>query len=259
MRSGSSALVLASAPYTELRPIAPEACRELKPGDALFWDIGRTVDPERHLEVLHRRAYGSALFAILPPADQLPRVLWALREVPSLYPTGMLPQVDVDAVTATELLRTPPFDYVGSFLHYIHRRGIVGDPQRRIRQVVAASTVARTVSRLSHRLHISRRTLGREFKAWGLPAPSHWLQFARIFRSCLRIQSDRCTVARAAAAEGYPDAFTLSNQMKRLLDIRPSELKVRFGWEWVIEAWLTTELRKKAFDLDRYPALDRDE
>jgi hypothetical protein len=44
-----------------------------------------------------------------------------------------------------------------------------------------------------------------------------------------------------ARAMRYPDGFTLSNQMERLLAVRPSFARERLGWEWVVEAWLLRE------------------
>jgi hypothetical protein len=33
----------------------------------------------------------------------------------------------------------------------------------------------------------------------------------------------------------------MSNQMKRLIGHRPSEVRELLGWEWLVEAWLKQE------------------
>jgi AraC-like DNA-binding protein len=55
------------------------------------------------------------------------------------------------------------------------------------------------------------------------------------------MHNDEAAVFRIAARFGYPDGFTMSNQMKRLVGHRPSEVRQLLGWEWIVEAWLKRE------------------
>ena len=47
--------------------------------------------------------------------------------------------------------------------------------------------------------------------------------------------------SRNLAKSGYPDGFTLSNQMKRLIGCRPTEVRTCLGREWILDAWLRRE------------------
>jgi hypothetical protein len=53
--------------------------------------------------------------------------------------------------------------------------------------------------------------------------------------------SPHLSLHQVARSLGYPDGFTLSNQMSRLVGLRPSIARERLGWEWVVEAWLARE------------------
>jgi AraC-like DNA-binding protein len=67
------------------------------------------------------------------------------------------------------------------------------------------------------------------------------LHFARLFHAALQLQVEETAVFRIASRFGYADGFTMSNQMKRLIGYRPSQVRELLGWEWLIEAWLKKE------------------
>ena len=75
----------------------------------------------------------------------------------------------------------------------------------------------------------------------GLPVPSHWLQLSRMLRLAFRLQNSDATVFSIAYESGYPDGFSVSNQMHRLIGYRPSQVREFLGWEWILEAWLRKE------------------
>lgn len=128
-------------------------------------------------------------------------------------------------------------------MDYITWRGVDVDQETRrlIRKTVELSSELKTVSALARSLYMSRRALGRRFLKRGLPVPSHWLHFSRILRASLELQNTDRNLFQVACSFGYPDGFSLSNQMKRLADIRPSETRKCLGWEWIVEAWLRRE------------------
>jgi len=64
---------------------------------------------------------------------------------------------------------------------------------------------------------------------------------ARLLRVAAKLQNTEATVASIAIDHGYPDGFSVSNQMERLIGHRPSEIRERLGWEWILEAWLKRE------------------
>jgi hypothetical protein len=78
--------------------------------------------------------------------------------------------------------------------------------------------------------------------------PSHWLQFARLLYVATKLQADESTpVFRIATQFRYPDGFTMSNQMKRLVGCRPSDVRDCLGYEWFIEEWLKQERNRTSF------------
>ena len=100
-----------------------------------------------------------------------------------------------------------------------------------------------SVEQLSQTLFQSRRTLGRFFKDRNLPVPSHWLQFARLLHVSVQLQNTTTSIGRVAGRFGFPDGFTMSNSMKRLIGYRPSFVREHLGWEWLLAAWLRSEGR----------------
>jgi AraC-like DNA-binding protein len=148
-----------------------------------------------------------------------------------------------------ELLRAEPEDLSAEVLDFLaHRRMVVDRETRRIvARTIELSSTVRSLSELCRQLYVSRRALGRRFSDRRLPPPSHWLQFSRALRVCLRLQASQLPVAQVARMFGYPDAFTLSNQLVRLIGVRPSDVRDCLGWEWVLEAWVEEERRAGNF------------
>src|SRR5690606_23081172 len=126
---------------------------------------------------------------------------------------------------------------------YLTRHGLIDDPavESFVQRVCELAPEIQSVSQLAKRLYTSRRTLGRQFAGADLPVPSHWLGFARVLHVALHLQREPQAIVRIAMNMGYPDGFTLSNQMKRLIGMRPTELRGYVGWEWIVEAWLERE------------------
>jgi transcriptional regulator GlxA family with amidase domain len=142
------------------------------------------------------------------------------------------------------LLLGEPRSLAAEFIDYLMWRGMALDPETRriISRFVELSAQVRTLSGAARGVYLSRRALGRRFRDRGLPVPSHWLQLCRILRATMKLQSSpRSSLHEVARSLGYPDGFTLSNQMNRLVGFRPSTARERLGWEWVVEAWLDRE------------------
>jgi AraC-like DNA-binding protein len=147
------------------------------------------------------------------------------------------------------LLRRQPDDLAAEVMEYLVWRGIILDHETRhiVRRTVELSDDLRTVSALSRSLYLSRRALGRRFLDRGIPVPSHWLHFGRILRACVLLQSQKSSLFDVACDLGYPDGFALSNQMSRLMGVRPSVAKEYLGWEWLVESWLRREASTGGF------------
>jgi len=212
------------------------------PGSALIW----RMDPQGALEtveLIERRPGGLALIVILPAASDIrndPRLVQAVQRC---RPHGILPDVQTSPEDLAQVLRSPPSDLAADVADYLTWRGMLHDRDTRhlVRSVVDASGEVKSITALSRRLYISRRALGRRFMNNGLPVPSHWLQIGRILRVAIQLQNSGASVFAIASEAGYPDGFSLSNQMQRLIGVRPSFVREYLGWEWLLESWLRHE------------------
>ncbi|MGH7501293.1 MAG: helix-turn-helix domain-containing protein [Longimicrobiales bacterium] len=97
-----------------------------------------------------------------------------------------------------------------------------------LRLVRAHPARYRRVTRLSAKLGISRRTLHRAFRAVRGETTDHAIARVRLLHA-LELVAAGLLVRDAARIAGYPDPFTMSNQCKRLLGIRPTAAR-RPGW-----------------------------
>ena len=250
MPKGSPTISLFAPPYSELTPLEGPTVKPAQlrahcqaPGSALIW---RLVGPpsESELRVVACRPGGASLIAVLPDPTRLQRIEAIKQSVALVRPHGVLPSHLGPALPALrQVLRRPPDDLASDFTDYLRWRGIMldGETRRVVRQIVDLSEQLRSISAVARSLFLSRRALGRRFMRHGLPVPSHWLQLARILRVAIRLQNSAATVSSLAYEAGYPDGFSLSNQMHRLLGYRPSEIRGYLGWEWIVETWLRQE------------------
>lgn len=194
--------------------------------------------------LVQNRPGGLALLVILPAADVIeadPRVVPAVQRS---RPHAILPHHEEPATTdLAELLRKPPSDLAASVTDYLDWRGLGVDREtvHLLRRIVDLSEEIRSVSALARGLYLSRRALGRRLMQRGLPVPSHWLQIGRLLRLTGRLQNSQASLFSVACESGYPDGFSLSNQMHRLTGYRPSQVREYLGWEWLLEAWLRKE------------------
>jgi AraC-like DNA-binding protein len=245
-------LSILSHPYARLRPFLggrqalKDAARD--PGAAVVWTMGGARTPPE-LELLRGRPGGLALLVVLPDACDLSANPALIHSVQQLRPHGILPHHDEpQAMELAHILRRPPLDLAADVTDYLSWRGLPIDhgTVRLIRRIVELSEDLRSVSALARSMYMSRRALGRKFMTAGLPVPSHWLQMARLLRVALRLQNSDSSVFSVAYEFGYPDGFSVSNQMSRLLGYRPTDVRERLGWEWLFEAWLRREAENGA-------------
>ena len=246
-------LLLLTHPYARLwpldggRPALKEVARQ--PGAAVVWRM-RGHRPSPELDLMARRPGGLALITILPPTSRLkdnPALVHAMQRV---RPHGILPHhAEPRAAELAHMLKRPPSDLPAEVTDYLEWRGIGLDQAtvRLVRRIVELSEQLRSVTGLARSMYMSRRALGRRFMTLGLPVPSHWLQMARLLRVAIRLQNSDDSVFSVGCALGYPDGFSVSNQMSRLFGVRPTQVRERFGWEWVLEAWLRREAEGGAF------------
>ena len=234
-------------PYRSLSPVVtphtPGSTPGARRGSALIWHLGARPSPEE-TEFAGGRAPGVALFIILPPADEIDPPDHVLRAVELCRPHSILPHHrQPSVIDLRAILSRPPDDLPGEVTDYLGWRGLTIDMETRrlIRKTVELSAELSTVNGLARALYVSRRALGRRFTSRGLPVPSHWLHFARVLRAAMRLQDSDDTLLTAAARLGYPDGFALSNQMHRLVGVRPVVAREHLGWEWLLEEWLLKE------------------
>ena len=231
-------------PYEQLVPPSEVNYCENR-GVAAVWFVRDGAEQYEEREWLAERPNGVELVVVLPPAGQIRNALPLLREVDELRPRGILPH---GAIRTPEpirlLLSSSPRDLSSVVVNHLTRQGILRDAGVRslVGRVFELAPTVPSISQLSRKLYKSRRTLGRIFESAGLPVPSHWLQFARLLHVSVMIQEKRdIPIFRAATHVGYPDGFTMSNQMKRLIGCRPTDVREHLGYEWIIEEWVSRE------------------
>lgn len=221
-------------------------------GSAVVWWLMDGTGQQAEYERLKGRPPGLPLIVLLPSARDIGSTLPLLREVRSLEPRTVLPSAYLGTPDRLrEVLAAPPRGLAETVTRYLRRRGLLrGDEVAgQVQRIFELAPEVRSITRLARRMYTSRRTLGRHFAAAGLPVPSHWLQFARLLQVSIHLQNETTAIFRIATRSGYPDGFTLSNQMKRMIGYRPSEVRERLGWEWIVEAWLRREAEGRAAHL----------
>ena len=244
-------------PYTGLLPMesdpdAPTGPVEVPRGEAMVWQVQLPLAAEV-FEVVRGREPGTALVVLLPPSDRIENAADLLRIVELCRPQSVLPHhPEPDPLDLQSLLRRPPDDLATEVTDYIAWRGIVLDADTRhlLRRTIEMSADLRTISGLARSLYLSRRALGRRFMSRGIPVPSHWLHLGRILRAAIALQNSAGSLFDIACDLGYPDGFSLSNQMKRLADTRPSAARDYLGTEWVLESWLRREVTTGGFSAE---------
>lgn len=241
------ALSLLTYPYASLQPLTkgPAELRQRgrEPGAALVWMMAAGRHPIT-VDMIADRPGGLALLVVLPPGAEITSDADVIASVDRCRPLGILPfHPRPDAADLAQVLRRPPVDLGADVTDYLTWRGLGVDRETAhvIRRIVDLSCELRSVSAVSRSLYLSRRALGRRLMSRGLPVPSHWLQAGRLLRVASRLQNSDATVSSIAVDVGYPDGFSVSNQMERLFGCRPSEVRTRLGWEWLLEAWLRQE------------------
>ena len=155
---------------------------------------------------------------ILPSGDERMSVLKILRIIERTRPQAVIPYHKMpSAAEVASVIRRPPTSLPSAVTDYMEWRGISLDPVTRklVRRTVELSDRVQTITVLAKSLYMSRRALGRRFLNQGLPVPSHWLQISRILRATSKLQNSDASLFRVATSLGYPDGFSLSNQMSR--------------------------------------------
>lgn len=251
-----STLEMLRHPYTRLAPFAPADPWPREPGALVVWRLEAADRQRAEAEIILDRPPTIPLAVVLPPADLIAPVVPLIEELPALRPRIVLPTRRLaTAERLRYLLAQMPPNMPRSLVDHLRYRTLLQTPRVReeVARILELSPTTRSISALSRRMYTSRRTLGRVFAGVGLPPPSHWLQFGRLMHVVAQIQNgDRIPINRIALRAAYPDGFTMSNQMKRLLGVRPSEVRERLGWEWVVESWIREEVERGGIDRDRY-------
>jgi AraC-like DNA-binding protein len=214
-------------------------------GAVLIWQLVSST-LSKDLQLAADRPPGLPLLLVLPRrvVDLQDLDAGLLEALEAARPAVILPSASgLGAREMASILRREPQRLAAEFLDYLFWRGIGMDKETRriVRRTVELSRTTATLSKLSKEIYCSRRALGRRFSQRGLPPPSHWLQFARLLGACLKLQCSGLSLSEMAPTFGYPDGFTLSNQLERLVGVRPSYVRPRLGWEWLVESWLQSE------------------
>lgn len=239
-------LAVIRPPYETLTPLAPAVpldALEMR-GCAIIWWIRDAATQQNEFDYLLEREIGIPLIIVLPAPSAAQRTLPLLHAARRLRPRAVIPAGIFDEpLQIRDVLSAPPKSMAEAATLYLVHRGILRSRsiQKEVQRIFELAPEVPSISKLARRMYTSRRSLGRHFAAHDLPVPSHWLQFGRLLHISVRLQNESGAIFRIAAKSGYPDGFTLSNQMKRLTGFRPTDIKRLLGWEWIIEAWIRRE------------------
>ena len=232
-------------PYQTFAPCDPDECFDHARGRALVWYLHDAEAQKAEYDWLLKRGPRTPLFVVLPPAAAIAPILPMIPMLHQLHARGVLPNGPLDSVEPVRvLLRSAPRDLPAAIVNYLSHRGVLRDAKARllIGRIFEHAPTVPSISGLSRRMYTSRRSLGRFFDSQSLPVPSHWLQFARLLYVATTLQAKPdVAVFRIAVQLGYPDGFTMSNQMRRLVGCRPTDVRENLGYEWFIEDWLARE------------------
>lgn len=250
-------LMLLKPPYEEFVRIDTSWKPDRLParGLVLVWWVADPEAQASELEWLYQRPWGIPLIIVLPPPQHMRPILQMTRYFPLLHPRAILPTCSmIQPERIRHLLTLAPRHVTPTLVHYLQRRRLLRSEtiHREVERTLELATEVSSIARLSKKLRTSRRTLGRHCLGAGLPVPSHWLQFGRLMHVAVRLQMDGGSIGRAMVDTSYPDAFTMSNQMKRLIGCRPSEARRLLGWEWLVECWIAREARAGRIDPVRH-------
>lgn len=250
----STTFSLLAPPYDRILPLDDAEAFPSDPkvyrGAALVWRV-QLGQPSESFQRARHRPPGIPLIVVLPPAAQLPRFRPRVLEIlEESRPHAVLPhhtRLDIEELTL--LLRSEIVAFPDEVNEYLMWRGIYLDSETRriLTRTAELSGELSTVGGLARSIYVSRRALGRRFHEQGIPAPSKWLQVFRQIRVVMALQNTDESLFAVARAHGYPDGFTLSNQMDRLVGVRPSVARERLGWEWYFETWIRKEECQTAF------------
>jgi AraC-like DNA-binding protein len=232
-------------PYTTLTSLDPDQNWKATRGNAFVWYLCDAVNQRAEYDWLMQRPARVPLFVVLPPADAIGPILPIIPQLSLLRARGVLPNGPLDNCDSVRmLLAQTPRDLPSVMVTYFTRRGLLRSNKSRtlVHKIFELAPTVPSICALSRRLYTSRRTLGRFFESEKLPVPSHWLQFARLLYVTVTLQAnENVPVFRIATQFHYPDGFTMSNQMKRLVGCRPTDVRENLGYEWFVEDWLERE------------------
>lgn len=231
-------------PYRQLIPIAVrEVPRLTSCGTALFWSVGSDSDDDM-FTALQRRYMAVPLIVTLPAPHERARCKQLIDGIPLLYPRAILDE-RITLESAVRRLARRPERLSRAVLEFLDRTDVY-IPERvrmHIRQMLDHAAYTTSVRGVTARLNTSRRTLGRDFSGASLPPARDWLAFARLLHVVCELQESGSTIQRVACKFGYPDPYTLSNQMLHTLGVRPTQARGILGWEWVVLRWVHRHLR----------------
>ena len=244
LRLSRDAVLLLGPPYDHLTAVDPASPVHPRAGGwVVTWNLG-SEGWTGAAEFVANRVAGVSLAVILPESDERVPVVRLLKAIERSRPQAVLPFHETPRPREiARAVRRPPVNLASCVAEYMEWRGFSVDPVTRsiIRRTVELSARVQTISALARNLYISRRALGRRFTKSELPVPSHWLQISRILRATIKLQNSDATLFNVACSLGYPDGFSLSNQMRRICGLRPVEVRDLAGWEWVFETWIRRE------------------
>lgn len=154
---------------------------------------------------------------------------------------------DEDCSRALRRQLTRPADLPGDVVDWLTLRGIRLTPSLKhlLHGIFALAPHSPAVAPLLVRIGTSESSARFRLQKKCLPPPGRWLQAARALNAALHLQSrpDRALLPLALSL-GYADHSALSHLLGRAFGVRPAEIRERLGWEWLLDRWLRSSVRR---------------
>jgi hypothetical protein len=136
------------------------------------------------------------------------------------------------------------FDWSSAVILWVQRRRVIIPPEAAalIRVIADHALNHRRFAELAIAAGPAKRTWYATFAAAGLSPPGHWFRALRGVRIALALQQNpRARVIDLALQFGFSSANVMSDRLHAVVGARPSLIRVRLGWEWMLATALTTQ------------------
>ncbi|MDT8370074.1 MAG: hypothetical protein RQ745_12775 [Longimicrobiales bacterium] len=258
-------LLLVTVPYYIAEPLGTDSiesaltARSAREGAVVVWE--RTADPASPRVcdglrfALGRRPATLPLVVIRSPVGRFHERNGGRRgedRIDGLWPLGVIPPAgDGGSTYIQQRLRERPRDLGQAILGLLVRRGLVIGVEALavLERLLRRAPFIRDDRGLELHTGLARKRLEEICERAGLPGPWRWVRLRTVLDFVLFYGSgsEGRTLDDAASGTGACCSRRLVRALDELTGVEPRELRLRFGWWWVLEAWVQHEVERGGF------------